>query len=143
MGILDSMRPAANARVMGGVALLVLSGCAAPTSHVSLPGADAPAAAVMDTYLRALVAGDCSTAHALATPTFTSGNGELCGDVGVSSFSLNAVPATPGLDEVVYATELITEGSSDGTIPRGRTAWFYDLERHDGAWRLVGGGSGP
>ena len=128
---------------MGGIALLALTGCAAPASRVSLPPADAPAAAVMDAYLQALVAGDCSTAHALAASTFGPGTGELCGDVVVSSFSVKADPATPRDDEVVYATELVTEGSRDGTIPRGRTTWFYDLERHDGTWRLVGAGSGP
>ena len=143
IGILDSMRSGARAGVLGGIALLAVSGCAAPTSRGSLPPADAPAAAVMDAYLQALVAGDCSTAHALATSTFKPGNGELCGDVVVSSFSLNPEPAAPGRDEVVYATELITEGSSDGTIQRGRTVWFYDLKRQDGVWRLVGGGSGP
>jgi hypothetical protein len=99
---------------------------------------------VIDAYLRALVAGDCTAAHALATSTFKPGNGELCGDVRVSSFTLNRDPETPTRDEVIYGSVLdITDGSSDGTIPRGKVIWFYDLKRQDGAWRLVGGGSGP
>lgn len=90
----------------------------------------------------ALVAGDCRTAHALTTSAF-SGNGDLCGVVKVSSFSLNGKPATPGRDEVIYGSTLVTSGSSDGTIPRGNLTWFYDLKRQDDSWKLVGGGSGP
>ncbi|WP_157598381.1 hypothetical protein [Phycicoccus sp. Root101] len=98
---------------------------------------------MLDTYLRALVAGDCDTAHSLAAATFTSGNGELCGDVKVSSFSLRGEPATAGPDDVEYGSVLVTDGSGDGSIPRGDVTWFYELERQGGAWKLVGGGSGP
>ena len=130
--------------VVNGVALLAMSACAAtPSGGASLPSAGASASTVLDTYLRALVASDCTTAHALATSTFAPGNGELCGDVKVSSFSVSGDPATPGPDEVTYATVLTTDGSSDGTIARGKTTWFYDLKRHNGAWKLIGGGSGP
>ena len=137
------MGSGATAGVMGSLVLLAVTGCAAPQGDVSLPPADAPAAAVMDAYLQALVAGDCTAAHALSTSTFGPGNGDLCGDVVVTSFSVHAGPAMPGRDEVVYATDLDTEGSADGTIPHGRTTWFYDLARHDDGWRLVAGGSGP
>lgn len=131
--------------VLSGASVLALAACGGtPSSEVvSLPPADASASVVLDTYLHALVAGDCATAHALATPTFVVGNGELCGDVEVSGFSLSGHPATPSADEVVYASVLTTGGSSDGTVEPGRTTWFYDLERRDGEWKLVGGGSGP
>lgn len=143
IGILGAVRSGVAA-VVGGGAMLALVGCAGSSPGTpSLPPVGASATAVLDTYLRALVAGDCTTAHALAMSTFKPGNGELCGDVKVSSFSLRGDPATPGRDEVVYASVLITEGSRDGTIPRGKTTWFYDLKRQDGAWKLVGGGSGP
>jgi len=137
------MRSRASA-VVGGIALLALAGCAGtPTVSAPLPPAGASASVVLDAYLHALVAGDCTSAHALAAPTFKTGNGELCGDVTVSSFSVSGDPATPGRDEVVYASVLTTGGSRDGSISRGRTTWFYDLKRQDGAWKLVGGGSGP
>ena len=141
IGILGAVR-SGSAVVVGSVAVLALVGCAGPSVRISPPPAGASAAVVIDTYLRALVAGDCATAHALATSTFT-GNGELCGLVKVSSFSLNRDPATAGRDEVIYGSVLVTEGSRDGTIPRGKVTWFYDLKRQDGAWKLAGGGTGP
>ena len=130
--------------VIGSVALLALMGCAARSSgSVSIPQPGAPASVVLNTYLHALLDRDCATAHRLATSSFSIGNGELCGEVDVSAFSLTGKPATPGPNEVVFAAVLTTAGSSDGTIARGKTTWFYDLERHDGEWRLTGGGSGP
>ena len=108
-----------------------------------IPPAAASASAVLDAYLRALVADDCKTAHGLASSTLTYGNGELCGDVHVSSFSVSKSPANPSPDEVIYASVLITGGSEDGTIPKGKTTWFYDLTREGGVWKLASGGSGP
>ncbi|KGN31193.1 hypothetical protein N802_04650 [Knoellia sinensis KCTC 19936] len=98
---------------------------------------------MLDTYLRALVAGECAIARAAAAPAFSSENGDLCGDVEVSAFSVREDAATPGPDEVVYSTILTTDGSSDGTIARGETLWFYQLEHRGGEWRVVSGGSGP
>ena len=98
---------------------------------------------MLDTYLRALVAGDCTTAHAAATPTFATDPSELCGEVRVSAFSVREDPASPSPNEVVFMTTLTTNGSSDGTIARGETDWFYGLEREGGQWRLASGGSGP
>jgi len=132
------------ALIAGGVSLLSLVGCAGTSSGgASLPPAGASAAVVLHAYLHALVAGDCTTAHALAASTFSIGNGELCGDVKVSAFSVSGDPATPGPHEVVYSCVLTTDGSSDGTIAPGTTTWFYDLKRESGQWKLVGGGSGP
>lgn len=143
LAILRIMRSGASA-VVTGAAVLALAGCAGTSPRgASLPAVGASASVVMDTYLRALVDGDCATARALSTSTFDVGNGELCGEVKVLSFSLSGDPATPRRDEVVYSAVLTTEGSSDGSIARGETPWFYDLERLDGNWRLVGGGSGP
>lgn len=143
VGTLRAMRSGAMAAMVGGVVLLALvGGAGTPSARVSPPPVGASAGVVLDTYLRALVAGDCTTAHALTTSTFT-GNGELCGVVNVSSFSVNGKPATPGPDEVVYGSNLVTAGSKDGTISRGNLTWFYDLKRQDGSWKLVGGGSGP
>lgn len=96
------------------------------------------ASVVLDTYLRALQSGDCTAARAVATPTFKVGNGDLCGEVKVSAFSVDSQPSTPGLDDVVYSTALTTAGNADGTIAPGKTIWFYDLKRHSGQWKLVG-----
>ena len=98
---------------------------------------------MLETYLRALVAGDCTTAHAAATSSFAIDPAELCGKVRVSSFSVNEGPATPAPNEAIYMTTLTTNGSSDGSIARGETDWFYKLEPEGGEWRLISGGSGP
>ena len=109
---------------------------------IALPSKDAAPAEVLDAYLRALKTGDCKTAHALATSTFTLGNGELCGHLSVKSYTPVGVPATPG-NEAIFSTNLITEGG-DASMPDGLHTWFYTLIRQaGGAWRLVGGGSGP
>ena len=127
-----------------GIALFALTGCAAPSrDSASPPPPGAAASDVLDSYLRALVAGDCATAHAAATSTFATDPSELCGEVRVTTFSVRENPATPGPNEVVYMTTLTTNGSSDGTIARGKTDWFYGLERKGGQWRLASGGSGP
>lgn len=129
--------------ILCGFSLIALTACGGNSSGTaSLPPAGASASVVLDTYLRALVAGDCTTAHALAKST-SIGTGELCDDVKVSAYSLSDDPATPGPNEAVYASVLTTKGSSDGTITPGKTTWFYDLKRQDGEWRIVGGGSGP
>ncbi len=126
------------------VGLLGLAGCGQTSSGIApLPARDASSSAVLASYLPALVAGDCGTARRLAAPTFIKGNGELCGDVEVKAFVVNKASATPGPDEVEYGTVLDTAGSVHGTIPSGKTTWFYDLRRRDGQWRLGGGGSGP
>ncbi len=124
--------------------LLSLAGCSKTSSETaSPPSASAAASAVLESYLQALVAGDCTAARAVAASTFRKGDGDLCGSVDVKAYSVNEAPASPGPDEVVYGTVLTTSGSSDGTIAPGKTTWFYDLKRQDGQWRLTGGGSGP
>jgi hypothetical protein len=99
---------------------------------------------VLLTYLRLLEARNCDAAHSLAVGSFTTGNGELCGDVRVRSFALQGSPAHPAVGEVVYAARLVADGSHDGSIPAGVLIWFYELtKQHDGSWRLTSGGSGP
>jgi predicted enzyme related to lactoylglutathione lyase len=56
-----------------------------------LPPKDTPASLVLETYLHALQAGDCGSAHALAASTFTVSNGDLCGAVQVKNFNLDAM----------------------------------------------------
>ena len=132
------------AQMVVGGAVLALTGCDAPSrDSVPPPPAGASPSVVLDRYLRALVAGDCATAHAAATSAFATDPAELCGEVKVSGFSVRRDPATPGPNEVVYMTVLTTNGSSDGTIARGEIDWFYGLKREGGEWRLVSGGSGP
>jgi hypothetical protein len=133
-----------TAVLASGLWVLVLAGCGnTPSERVVLPPKDAPASLVLETYLHALQAGDCSSAHALAAPTFTVSNGDLCGAVEVKDFVVHDPPAQVAPDEVEYGTELTTGGSHDGSVPSGRTAWFYSLKRQDGQWKLASGGSGP
>lgn len=129
----------------GIVALTLLAAalvaCAAPPV---LPPDSAPPAEVLIAYLIALRDGDCDSARLLATPTFTFGNGELCGSVVVSAIGPLVGPATPSDHEVVFATVLTTGGDGGRSIRPGEVDWFYALERQpNGAWRLTGGGSGP
>jgi hypothetical protein len=123
--------------------LLASCGQSEDDGAVALPPPDASHRVVLETYLRALVAGDCETAHALAAESFTFGNGELCGAVEVSDFEPLDGPATPSEREVTYSTVLTTDGSTDGSIQPGKQTWFYSLQPINGGWRLVGGGSGP
>lgn len=105
-----------TAGLASGVWLLVLAGCGnTPSERVVLPPKDAPASLVLETYLHALQAGDCGSAHALAASTFTVSNGDLCGAVQVKNFMVHDPPAQIGPDEVEYATELTTGGSHDGS----------------------------
>jgi hypothetical protein len=136
---MTGVRPA----VLAVVSLLALSACASTSADpITLPSRDAKPAEVLGAYLRALKEGDCKAAHALATSTFTFGNGELCGRVSVKSYTPVGDPATPG-DQAIFSTNLITEGGG-ASMPNGLHTWFYTLLRQaDGAWRLVGGGSGP
>jgi hypothetical protein len=125
-----------------GLSILALA-VAACQPAVAVPPDSAPEV-VLDTYLRALVAGDCSTGRTLATATFQRGNGELCGSTGVTAYRIEARPARPSADEVVFYTHLKTTGSDDGSIEPGEIGWFYSLDRQPtGAWRIAGGGTGP
>ena len=127
--------------VAGAIAVLVLGSCARDVS-AALPPDDAPAAAVLTAYLEFLRSGDCESAHALGTSSFLH-NGELCGDLTVSAYAPLGDPAVPRDGEVVYMTTLSTRGG-DGSMPDGDHTWFYSLDKQaGGAWRIVGGGSGP
>lgn len=109
-----------------------------------MPPDAAPPEVVVATYLRALVAGDCTAGKVLGTATFRIGNGELCGATSVSSFTIEGPAPDPNATEWVFATTLITTGTADGSVQPGSMTWFYDLKREpNGPWRLVGGGSGP
>ena len=130
--------------VPASVGTLALCAACAAHSPVALPPPSASPRQVVTRYLHALQSGDCDTAHALATSTFVPGNGELCGDVDVKTFKVAADTASTGLGQITFATQMVTNGSGDGSIPPGELTWFYTVKRQsDGSWRLVSGGSGP
>jgi len=123
---------------------LVALALAACTRAVVLPPDSASPQVVLDTYLRALVAGDCDTGRKLAADGFEQGHGNLCGQTQVQAYGILGAPAQPSTNEVVFATSLITTGTGDSTVPSGRVTWFFSLDRQpNGPWRIVGGGSGP
>lgn len=128
-------------RAFVAIAALLVAGCA----NFSPPPVSAGPDIVLRAYLDALVLGNCSAGKALGTIDFQRvGGGELCGATHVKSFTIAGPAPSPFSDEVVYATNLVTTGSADGSVPAGSITWFYDLKRQaDGSWRLVGGGSGP
>jgi len=128
--------------VTGAVAVVFLIGCSRGES-VTMPPKNAAPAEVLGTYLHALRAGDCRSVHALTTSSFVLGNGELCGALTVTAYGALGQPANPRDGTVIFSTTLTTEGG-DQSMSNGDHTWFYSLERQpDGAWRLVGGGSGP
>jgi hypothetical protein len=123
--------------------VLVACGAPIPPGEPRTPP-DGPAAEVLAFYLGALRAGDCAMAARVAAETFRQGNGELCGAVTVTDFTVNPDPAKPSALEAEFGVSMVTSGSTDGSIPAGRMTWFFDLQRQgDGRWLLIGGGSGP
>ena len=132
-----------GAGLAGAAGLLLLFPACSHPAAVQLPPKSASASTVLGDHLVALKAGDCRTARALATKTFSHGDSELCGDLHVTAYTALQGPATPSDHEVVYSTTLTTKGG-DETVPDGEHIWFYSLDKQpDGSWRLVGGGSGP
>ena len=128
--------------VVGGLILVL----AIQPPAVQVPPDSAPPEVVLDSYLRALVAGDCGTSHKLSAGLLLSIHaGDLCGQTRVTSYRvLPGGPAYPNASEAVFAVDLTTTGSDDGTVQPGGVAWFYSLDRQaDGSWRITGGGSGP
>ena len=75
----------------------------------------APALVVLQTYLRALVAGDGETAHALATSTFVLGNGELCGADGIRVTSWEIL--NPYSNDADFAVNLTIDGGNEVMHP--------------------------
>jgi len=129
------------------VGLALSAGGSGPSP--SLPPVSAPPEVVLDSYLRALVNGDCTTAGAFAVGTFTAFNGDLCGSVTVTAYriegnNLDGIGRrVEDASEVVYATMITTKGGGP-ELPDGNHTWFYSLDRQpDGSWRLAGGGTGP
>jgi hypothetical protein len=119
---------------------LVVAACA---QDVTEPLDSTDPDVVLDTYLRALLAGDCDTGGKLATESFSKGNGELCGLTRVTAYRIDG-SVQPSPDEVVFSSRITTTGTDDHSIVPGEMIWFYSLHRQpDGSWRLAGGGSGP
>ena len=122
----------------------LIAGCTASSPsivRVSVPPDSAPALVVLQTYLRALVAGDGETAHALATSTFVLGNGELCGADGIRVTSWEIL--NPYSNDADFAVNLTIDGGNEVIHP-GNLTWFYEVVKTpDSAYRLAGGGSGP
>jgi len=127
------------------VAALILVFAIQPPA-IQIPPVSATPEVVLDTYLRTLIAGDCATGRKLGAGGFlTIHAGDLCGQTRVTAdHVLPGGPAYPNPSEAVYAVQLTTTGSADGTIQPGAVPWFYSLDRQtDGSWRITGGGSGP
>lgn len=141
---MDASRANAGLPFIIGLALaaLVLAGC---VPAVALPSDSASPQVVLETYLRALAAGDCSTGGQLwAEGAAGRLRGDLCGLTQVRAYGITGDPAQPTTDELVFSTTLTTTGTSDGSVRAGRIAWFFTLRRQpNGVWRIAGGGSGP
>ena len=123
--------------------LLGACSAATPAESIAPPSAGADPRLVLGVYLEALKAGDCKAARRLAARTFIPGNGELCGQLKVTSYKDPGEPALAGNGEAIFSTTLTVTGADD-SIRDGDNVWFYTLMKQtDGQWRLTGGGSGP
>jgi hypothetical protein len=121
---------------------VIVGGCGG--SSLTAPPDSASARTVLETYLQSLVAGDCTGGRVLGTAAFVRGNGDLCGGTSVTAWTINKgfEGSTPA--ETEFNTTLTTTGTGDGTVPAGDVTWFFVLRQQpNGAWRLVGGGTGP
>jgi hypothetical protein len=144
-------RPAATNPTRAGLTMtalilvaMSLAGCSLMRSMLLPAGATpAPPESVLNLYLQRLVAGDCDAARELATPTFTVGNGELCGAATVTAARIDGEPTSPREGTVTFSARITVEGG-DPSMAEGEQTWFYTLQQQpDGSWRLAGGGSGP
>jgi hypothetical protein len=115
----------------------------ASSGSPALPPTSTSPRDVLNAYLNALVARDCWTARALATEDYADVAGNLCGSGHVRARG-NNLDRTPTLraGEAEFMTTLTLAGTDTGND--GTFDWFYSL-RHEpsGAWRVVGGGTGP
>ena len=110
---------------------------------VSRPPTSAGPELVLEAYLRTIVAGDCATGRTFWATGQPGLDGDLCGEVWVWSYRVQPGAARPPDGEVIVTTYLTTTGD-DRSLPPGEIIWFYGLRRQPGgAWRIVGGGSGP
>ncbi len=134
---------AARGAAAAALALAALVGLAACTDAPKpLPSASATPRQVLDAYLLALQAGDCTTANAYAVDRFLA-DGELCGRANVLAYRTEGYRAQPSADKVVLA-ETLTIKDGGQSLPDGDHEWFYTLRRQpSGAWRLSAAGSGP
>ena len=124
-----------------GVLMLccAFAGCGGHAT-VSIPPTTAPSDVVLDTYLQALVAGDCAAARAMET-------GQLAGECNTTirkyafdhgrSFSPSFAP-----DSVQFVVSVTVSGVGGGLD--GDHNWFYWLARQpNGPWRVTSAGTGP
>ena len=119
---------------------LLLFAFSACSTNVAIPDDSASPDVVLDAYLSALAAGDCSTGARLAVE---DGN-VLCGHVDVASYGILGHPSRIGPDRLIYVTTLLTAGSDDDRVGPGTATWFFSLDKQSsGAWRVAAVGSGP
>lgn len=126
------------------VLAFAVAACAGSPVAATVPPDSASPSVVLDFYLRAYRAGDCPAARSVWVGTHQIGDGDLCGDARLDAFRIDPDPATPTVDAAEFGTTLTTSGSRDGSVRSGDVTWFFILHRQPGgAWRIVGGGSGP
>ncbi|MGN6243534.1 MAG: hypothetical protein ACTHQ3_07645 [Motilibacteraceae bacterium] len=121
---------------------MALVGCSSTGAAASLPR-DASALSVVDAYLTDVASKDCGSAQHVAAATFTRSNGDICGAVKLTAYSVDAEPRSSSPGNVVFTAHITVRGGSASGFSSGRTLWFLSLERQDGQWKLTGGGSGP
>jgi hypothetical protein len=132
------------AAVLSAFVLLGLAALVSRVLPVTVPPGSAGPEVVLDAYLRTLVAGDCATGRGFWSAGPPGQHGDLCSATWVWSYRFDPAAARPPDGEVIFATYLTTTGSDDDSVPPGEIIWFYRLRQQpEGAWRIVGGGSGP
>jgi hypothetical protein len=128
--------------VFAGVLLLgaALAGCGGAHTTVSIPARTAASDVVLDSYLQALVAGDCAVARAMEADQLA---GECNTSIRRYSFDHNR-PFTPSFapDTAQYVVSVTMSGGGGGLD--GDYNLFYWLARQiNGAWLVTSAGTGP
>jgi hypothetical protein len=118
------------------------------TANIDVPPDSATPEQVVRAYVTALNAHDCGTARDLTVPEEWSYSDGWCDDVAsLENFDIvGSVSPTPDRVESVGVTFDLDWRflHGDGSMPEGRTAWGYELQRTsaDAPWRIVGQGMG-
>jgi hypothetical protein len=135
-----------RAGLVGVLVALTLAACATntETSTRPIPPSSASPVSVVQAYLAAAKAQDCTFRKILTQPKATW---NWCHDPRLLDYrsvgTANAVPAAEaGLDEQCVPFDIDTHGSSDGSMPTGWQPWSLCLVHTAAGWRVNDQGQG-
>ena len=116
-----------------------LAGTLAGCGHASVPMPPDSAApdVVLDTYLRAQVAGDCATARALSLETAVPCDGSI------KAYAFDHSRSFSLPDGSVQFHPTLTVTIEFGMTAGEHGIYYYLARQPNGVWRVTSGGDGP